>query len=294
MDNLIYNTASFKQFLKDKNNNKLSHSYLLLCADAAMHREYLKIYAKAALCDDILSCGGCRHCNLVEEERHTDVFLYPRNKEKLSVATSNEIVLESVVKPLEADKKIFLISNADELNANAQNKLLKTLEEPPDNVIIILAVENRHKMLPTVVSRLKKIDVPSVNYDFENESMSAISEFCFDMLENMQSSAQIPQYFNKINAFKDEMSGLLLLLKVIIRDTLTFLTDGAEYVFRKNKLREIEKISKSFTAGSAIACIEKINEAEKKLNYNVNAVMITDGLLLTILEEKYRWRKLRA
>jgi DNA polymerase-3 subunit delta' len=68
----------------------------------------------------------------------------------------NELIEESYLKPIEGDKKIFIVNRAESINHVAQNKLLKTLEEPPKGVHIIMGATNEHALLPTIKSRVKK------------------------------------------------------------------------------------------------------------------------------------------
>ncbi len=95
----------------------------------------------------------------IENRVDLDIKMYPKNNAKLLVADANEIVSESFIKPVNLPYKIFLINNFDVSTEEAQNKLLKILEEPPKNVYFILSVKNEGKVLPTIKSRCDKIKI---------------------------------------------------------------------------------------------------------------------------------------
>ena len=68
----------------------------------------------------------------------------------------DELIAQTYIKPIESEKRVFALVNTASMNGPAQNKLLKTLEEPPKNVFILMGIENESAILPTVKSRIKK------------------------------------------------------------------------------------------------------------------------------------------
>ena len=135
---LIKDTGAYKTILGDKQSDRLSHAYLITCADGDNLGEYLKIFASIIACSNGNPCLECRTCGLIKSNAHSDVFFYPENGQSVLAEDVTNLIQESFVKPIELDKKIFVLSNGQTMNASAQNKLLKTLEEPPENVHIII------------------------------------------------------------------------------------------------------------------------------------------------------------
>ena len=123
---LIRRTNAYKVVENDKKNG-LFHAYLLLSKDEKYLKEDMKAFAKLIMCQNG-GCGECRVCRLIDRENHADVKFLPENGDKILTEDINALIEESYVKPLEEDKKLFLIVGAEKMPAVAQNKLLKTLE----------------------------------------------------------------------------------------------------------------------------------------------------------------------
>ena len=159
MRELISQTPAYKIIQADKRAGTLSHAYLLVCQDQVMHEAYLKVLAKLMLCDKSEDfCDNCRVCKLIDSLSHPDVFYYPKDG-KLSSEHADEIVRQSVIRPFEITKKLFIINQFEKLS-QSQNKLLKTLEEPPKNTHILLSSLRPTAVLPTIKSRSKIIEIP--------------------------------------------------------------------------------------------------------------------------------------
>jgi DNA polymerase III gamma/tau subunit len=122
LNSLLNTTNAYKVFKKDIENATLSHAYLIVCEDGVMLENYLKAFAKALFCNEEEYCNECRACRLIDSKTLTDVKFYPTG-DKLKVADVDDIVLKAYLKPLEFDKKAFVLVNAQEMNAQAQNKL---------------------------------------------------------------------------------------------------------------------------------------------------------------------------
>lgn len=318
MVELFKNTVAYKILSGDKAKGFLSHAYLLLCDDDLALYSYLKAMAKtiACECDEREYCGECRYCKLIEKDTHFDVTVYPSgDTKKILVADIDELISQTYIKPLEGDKRIFILNNAESMNASAQNKLLKTLEEPPKGVYILLGATNENALLATIKSRVKKIEVPSFSDEQLYNAFSAQCEdkeklkvaidladgkagyvleyyqsegndctlLVNDVLTKMVSSREMPQYSNRIT--KDNIRDFLLTLKKVMREVIIVHTKGQG----KETERELANI---YPLAAAIGIVEKINRAQYALHYNGNVNMIADGVLFTVLEEKIKWKKL--
>lgn len=112
--------------------------------------------AKAAVCiGDTRPCDNCKCCRLVDGGNHPDIiYTAPEPKKKnISVAQIRQVRADAYIKPHMPGRKIFIINKADTMNEQAQNALLKTLEEPPENVLFILITESSSAFLDTIISR---------------------------------------------------------------------------------------------------------------------------------------------
>ena len=109
-------------------------------------------------------CMSCAQCSKLSKGYHPDLFEYtaPDKPAAFHVKRVREIREDTFVKPNEADYKIYILGNAQSMNASSQNALLKILEEPPAYAIFILTVTNKSAMLPTVLSRSMVISLSGV------------------------------------------------------------------------------------------------------------------------------------
>jgi hypothetical protein len=137
--------------------DKLSHAWLLLGENGEELGKLAGFTAKALLCasDGEKPCGVCPHCRKMEKGIHPDLITLLRSPDKreISVKQARELRQEVWITPNEAARKVFLIPEADTMNTEAQNALLKVLEEPPPYAAFLLLGQNPGAFLPTVRSR---------------------------------------------------------------------------------------------------------------------------------------------
>ena len=138
-----------------------SASSLLLSGNSISQPEKIALHvAQSFLCKDIKKnnsfCNDCHSCNLISANSHPDIKVIERSKDRTQIQIkqirdASDFIYST---PLIADKKIVLILRADELNFFAQDTLLKSLEEPPENLKFILTTSLPYRLKPTVLSRL--------------------------------------------------------------------------------------------------------------------------------------------
>ena len=137
--------------------DKLSHAWLLLGEDGEELEKLALFTAEALLCaaKGEKPCGVCPHCRKLVKGIHPDLITLRRSPDKreISVKQARELRQEVWVTPNEAARKVFLIPEADSMNTEAQNALLKVLEEPPAYAAFLLLGRNPGAFLPTVRSR---------------------------------------------------------------------------------------------------------------------------------------------
>ena len=104
------------------------------------------------------SCGACDRCGRILRRKHPDVrYFAPAGANGYLVEQVREIVADTALAPIQADKKIYILDRVDQLGASAANAFLKTLEEPADDVVMILLGRTRESVLPTIVSRCQVV-----------------------------------------------------------------------------------------------------------------------------------------
>ncbi len=139
------------------------HAYILAAADAEVREKESMSLAAAMLCTAIGArpCGQCRDCRKVLRGLHPDVIcVEPASGSKrpvFKVDQIRDVSADAYIMPTEAQRKVYVLRQADTMNPAAQNALLKLLEEPPRSASFVLAVERAESLLPTVRSRCEVI-----------------------------------------------------------------------------------------------------------------------------------------
>lgn len=320
---LVKDTSAYLTIKGEKESGRLSHAYLILTADGQNLREYLKIFARLMACDDAEPCGTCRNCKLIQDNAHTDVIFYPRQNKLINTEEVTSLIEESYIRPIETDKKIFVLVGAEQMNAQAQNKLLKTLEEPPANVHILLGATSEFPLLPTIKSRVKKLEIPSFSKEkifnalkgdypdterlhsaiacgdgtvggairlYEDKHLQDVISLSAEVICDMQSSAQVLEYSTKIINLKCDLDEFLSAQELLFRDMLVGLDDES-LVLNRNTYLEI-KDAKGFSRGAIVYALDSIAQAKKRNKFNANPTMLIEWVLFKILEGKYKWQKL--
>lgn len=308
-EKVIRNTNAYKIIYGEKKRGELSHAYLIVCPDGVMLKTYMKLFASLIMCENDGACGECRPCRLIDKEAYADCDFYPKDGDKIKTADIDDLVSKTIIRPIESDLRMFVLVGAENMTAEAQNKILKTLEEPPRNVCILIGATSDNALLPTVKSRVKRLDVPpfsdgeirralgeeypdkaklesaialgggkigSVIKAYTDGNAEKMQAFCREVLFLMRSSKDVAKYSSKIN--KDNIKDFISILK----------SEVANLLVKDNRKAE----DNGYVTGALIAISDMLSEKERALYYNANAVMVADSVLLAILGEKYRWQKL--
>lgn len=324
LTSLLKNTKAYKTVKTDFLEGRLSHAYLVLCADRENLDDYLKGLAKVFFCEKGDACGNCRPCSLIEKGIFSDLVFLPKDGQTISAEDVTALVQDTYIKPYEADKKVYILSHGETMNATCQNKLLKTLEEPPKNVHIIIGATSEYPLLSTIKSRVKKLEIPAFSNDllidalkgecsdlerlqdavcvsdgtvgnalkyYHDENLISCMEFCIDLIVNMQSSAQVIDFADKMLKLKCDFLDTLAVLELYFRDMLLLSVNESEGFFNKKAIQKLQN-AKGYTQGALTAILEGIVGARKRLEANSSKNVVAEWLLFKILEEKYKWQKL--
>lgn len=132
-----------------------SHAYLFTGPPGAGKKSAARALACALFCDDG-GCGTCRTCVRVKKGLHPDVHVIrPEGAATYRVEQIRDIIHDVHLSPIEAPLKIYIVESAETFNDASANSFLKTLEEPPDDVVIVLLAPSFDSVLPTIASRCR-------------------------------------------------------------------------------------------------------------------------------------------
>ncbi len=303
MQTLLKETQAYTLLKNEGAGVGFSHAYLLLFEDAKYIRVALKTFAKLFFaCDTPTSASEKRVSDLIDNESFSDCIHYPVEGKKLVVEDAERILEESNLAPVEGERKVFLIGDFAEANIQTQNKLLKVLEEPPKNVIFLLGASSAFPVLPTVLSRTKRLEIQPFStaeiteclgriygdkYDRQTLGVCAatsggsvgsarnlleggfyetLTEWAFSLaLAPLQ---KLPVLSKQVGdtSYKKE---LLSLLRLIFRDALLYKTGGRRgYALLQAERTRVEEVAKLYDARALLLAQEYLSEAEKQVQFN--------------------------
>ena len=142
---------------------RLSHAYIIESSVKEISYALADHLAQAYICSgkEDKPCGNCPSCRKAAGNIHPDIIrvFLPEDKREIVVGQIRQLRTEAYIRPNEADRKVFIIEDAQTMNENAQNALLKVLEDGPQYLSFLLLTENAQQLLPTIRSRCEVLSL---------------------------------------------------------------------------------------------------------------------------------------
>lgn len=165
---LPWQISNWKNLTSSQQNNRLAHGLLFYGSMGIGKNEFVLEFARWLICEQPLAdkaCGECKACQLIKAESNPDLLILSPEEEgkAIKVDQVRSLIEKITLTSHGQNKRVIIISPADALNANASNSLLKTLEEPPANTVLILITDKPSKLMATIRSRTQMIrfDLPT-------------------------------------------------------------------------------------------------------------------------------------
>lgn len=306
--------------------NKISHAYIINGERCAGKEFIAKIFATALQCEniqDVDPCGECHSCKQAGNGNQPDIIFVSHEKPNTIGVDDirNQINNDVAIKPYNSPWKIYIMNEGEKMSVQAQNALLKTLEEPPEYVIILILTTNVDSLLPTILSRcvvlnmkpaknnqIKKFLMETMqipNYKAEicvafargnvgkarllanSEEFDKVKEEAVTLLKyiNEMEINEIVAAIKKITEYKFDVNDYLDILSIWYRDVLLFkATQNANDLIFREEIQYIRRVADRSTYEGIESIIDALEKSKQRLNANVNFDLTMELLLLTIKE----------
>lgn len=189
------------------------------------------------------------------------------------------------VRPYEAEYKVYVIEHAEKMNPQAQNALLKTLEEPPEYVVILMLAANSNAFLETILSRVIEIkvgerDVREMMAEFDQEewigeTVAFLTNAC------TSNTREILAYIEKLNEWKVPTDKIVSFIEIILRDVLCYKgMSNEEFVYARNHIEMIIRLSGLLTYAKLGELTDCLEEMMRNLSVNVNRDLMLEDFFI--------------
>lgn len=305
--------------------DKVSHAYILNGPDKSGKMMLAKAFAQTLQCEKggTEPCMECHSCKQAMSGNQPDI-IYVRHEKPNTISVDDirtQINNDIVVKPYSSKRKIYIVDEAEKMNPQAQNALLKTIEEPPAYATLLLLTTNADTFLPTILSRCVRLNLKAVRDEKIREYLmkekmlpdyqadicvafaqgnvgKAIQLASSDSFNELKNSAlqllkrlddidlyEMTEAVKQIADYKLEINDYFDLMMIWYRDILYFkATNDVNKLIFKDEVYDIKKQAASSSYQGIEAIIEALEKAKVRLNANVNFDLVIELLLLTIKE----------
>ncbi|MFP4697632.1 MAG: DNA polymerase III subunit delta' [Eubacteriales bacterium] len=304
---------------------KISHAYIINGEQGMGKKLLANTFAKTLQCLEKKDepCGKCTSCQLFNTSNHPDIKYVESSKVK-SIGVDDirkQLNQDIYIKPYRFSYKIYIIDEAEKLTEQAQNAMLKTIEEPPKYAIIILLTNNSNKLLSTIISRCVILNLKPLAHNLVKEyllthmgiskekvglyvafSQGSIgrainiiesTEFvdmmstCISLLKEIPSLQDIDllNRVSQLEVYKDTIQEVLELMVIWYRDMLIVKsTHSDKGIILKNEFDSLLENSHKMSYNKIGKNINYIEKTKQQISYNVNFQLSLETLLLKIKE----------
>lgn len=253
---------------------RLPHAVLIDGGTFEQRSQLAQILSKAFVCGgEKPPCGKCSNCIKADSGNHGDIKVISGGETQRSfhVESIRQIRSEIYIAPNEAPCKVYVLHNAQSMSAEAQNALLKTLEEPPSFAVFILTCDSKTKMLETIRSRVTAYTLDSDVLSDKNERFNETAALIAEALTKDNEFALLSAT-GALEKDKELLTGTLGALCTLFRDALILYGGGKTLLSGNEKTAKL--LRESFTPAQLLNCFNTAEELENSLRLNPNQTLI--------------------
>ena len=299
-------------------NGRLAHAYLFSGPDGVGKRLMALALARAIVCLEQRGCGHCLACRKIDHQNHPDLHILQPDGNSIKIEQIRTFQRELNLKPLEAPRKICLIEQAESMTAGAANALLKTLEEPRGDTLLMLLSAQPNRLLETIRSRCQPLPFtrhPNSRIQAELEKqlgidsteshvLAALSEGSFKKafgkdrelylgqrrellktLTGLSSGSILPilDFAEQLAADKTILPDILEIFQAFYRDVLMTLQGRSDEELVNLDLKDkVRRVSGRENVTSILAKLDALIDVRRQLDRNVNRQLAMEVLLLKL------------
>ena len=283
---LDFNSEQKKQIENDLNNHRFSHAVILEGSDSFTREKAATEIASFLLCiGEKKPCGECRSCKKIEHSSHPDLHILSLDPKASSIKVDQvrEIKEQAALMPNDSDRSVFVLLDAQNMNTQAQNALLKIFEEPSSSSFI-LTVPSKSGLLETIVSRgsiysLSSEHKEQVDDDINDQANSTAEELIIFLTQKREFD-----FSCKLAEVQKDRDYLNIIINKLVENIRLALANknGIDEAETKEKKKLIEGLALRFSIKELIAMINKCNKVKSRLdsngNYNLTIAMLSSCL----------------
>lgn len=298
-------TVAYKTLINAVKKNKFSHAYLFETHGYAKSLDLVLSFVKYILCPNNYSnndkCENCSICKQIDENNHIELKVIKPDGLWIKKEQLTELQQEFSKKAISGNKKIYIITEADKLNPAASNSILKFLEEPEENIIAILMVENKYQLLDTIISRCQIISLLNKNIGNLNTTYEKVKNIINNENideEKLDKIVNFINYYekNKIDTIlntnklwhqyftdKEIITDAFQIISLYYMDVINYSCGHKLNIFDKYE-NNIKEIANKNNVNQLIDKINIVLELKDLIKYNINISLLMDKLILRLEE----------
>lgn len=267
--------------------SRLPHALLFMGPPQAGQREAASVLARSLFCERGVSeggCGACVQCRQVDAAAHPDLFFLEIQKDSRSIKIDavRELIAKANLKPFQARAKLFVIDGAERLNEDAQNALLKTLEEPEGSTFFVLITSSPERLLSTIRSRVQPLRfLPVENENEKTPEIESLTRRLLRITLGDRAPASLGAGVEETDWSRTDREVLIKVFDGLIhylRDLLLIRAGVPELVAVGHEKLEKEKTAARLEEEILRDKIERLAAFKEKLTENANIRLLMTAL----------------